>query len=191
MITKDGRDTAIEKLTAENYLVPKGEEKDYHCVIEVVQYDPKTGRKISKPRVQKFGRKTFENTVLASLRKQGYEVRILHDPNKWLEENQKAAAEKAKAEAEAQKKAEEEKFQAAVQAAVAKELAKMQAEVAEAKAAAEKVKAAAEKAHAAAEKAKAEAAKAAAEKPADREKSSGDTGEAPETSQKHAKKGDK
>ena len=41
MITKDGRDTPIEKLTAENYIVPKGEEKDYHAVIEVVQYDPK------------------------------------------------------------------------------------------------------------------------------------------------------
>ena len=32
MITKDGRDTPIEKLTAENYIVPKGEEKDYHAV---------------------------------------------------------------------------------------------------------------------------------------------------------------
>ena len=52
MITKDGRDTPIEKLTPDNYIVPKGEEKDYHAVIEVVQYDPKTGRKISKARVQ-------------------------------------------------------------------------------------------------------------------------------------------
>ena len=69
MITKDGRDTPIEKLTPDNYVVPKGEEKDYHAIIEVVQYDPKTGRKISRPRVQKFGRKAFEQTVQASLTK--------------------------------------------------------------------------------------------------------------------------
>ena len=86
MITKDGRDTPIEKLTAENYIVPKGEEKDYHAVIEVVQFDPKTGKRISRPRVQKFGKKIFEAHVANSLRKQGYTVTILHDPNVWLKE---------------------------------------------------------------------------------------------------------
>lgn len=125
MITKDGRDTPIEKLTADNYIVPKGEEKDYHAVIEVVQFDPKSGKRISKPRVQKFGKKIFEAHVLNSLRKQGYTVTILHDPNAWLKE-QAEKAEQAKAEAEAAKaKAEQERFDAAVAAAVAKELAKM------------------------------------------------------------------
>lgn len=123
MITKDGRDTPIEKLTAENYIVPKGEEKDYHAVIEVVQFDQKTGKRISQPRVQKFGKKIFEAHVLNSLRKQGYTVTILHDPNVWLKE-QAAKAEQAKAEAEAAKaKADKEKFDAAVAAAVAKALA--------------------------------------------------------------------
>lgn len=128
MITKDGRDTAIEKLTPENYIVPRGEERSYHAVIEVVQYDPKTGKKLSRPRVQKFGKKMFEQTVLASLQKQGYTVKILHDPTKWLEE-QKAKVAKTKAEQEAAKaKAEQEKFDAAVAAAVAKELAKRDAD---------------------------------------------------------------
>ena len=123
MITKDGRDTPIEKLTAENYIVPKGEEKDYHAVIEVVQYDPKTGKKLSKPRVQKFGKKIFETHVSDSLRKQGYTVTILHDPNAWLKE-QAAKREKAAKEAAAAKaKADQEKFDAAVAAAVAKALA--------------------------------------------------------------------
>lgn len=98
MITKDGRDTPIEKLTAENYIVPKGEEKDYHAVIEVVQFDQKTGKRISQPRVQKFGKKIFEAHVANSLRKQGYTVTILHDPNVWLKE-QAAKAEQEKAEA--------------------------------------------------------------------------------------------
>lgn len=123
MITKDGRDTPIEKLTADNYIVPKGEEKSYHAVIEVVQYDPKTGKKLSKARVQKFGKKQFETNVANSLRKQGYTVTILHDPNAWIAE-QKVKAAEAKAKAEAEKaKAEKEKFDAAVAEAVAKALA--------------------------------------------------------------------
>ena len=127
MITKDGRDTPIEKLTAENYIVPKGEEKDYHAVIEVVQFDQKTGKRISQPRVQKFGKKIFEAHVLNSLRKQGYTVTILHDPNAWLKEQAAKAEQQAKEQAEAKAKAEQERFDAAVAAAVAKELAKMQA----------------------------------------------------------------
>jgi hypothetical protein len=123
MITKDGRDTPIERLTAENYLVPKGEERYYHAVIEVTQFDSKTGKRISRPRVQKFGKKMFEQSVYASLKKQGYTVIILHDPTKWIEE-QKANAAKAKAEQEnARKKAEEDRFKAAVAAEVAKALA--------------------------------------------------------------------
>ena len=122
MITKDGRDVPIEKLTPDNYIVPKGEERSYHCVIEVIQYDPKTGKKISKPRVQKFGKKMFENIVLDTLRKQGYTITILHDPNDWIKEHQAKAAEKAKAEAEAKAKAEQEKFDAAVDKAVSEKV---------------------------------------------------------------------
>lgn len=124
MITKDGRDTPIEKLTAENYVVPKGEERSYHCVIEVEQFNQKTGERISKPRVQKFGKKIFETHVQASLRKQGYKVTILHDPNEWIKANQELAEKREKEAAEAKAKAEKEKFDAAVAEAVAKELAK-------------------------------------------------------------------
>ena len=119
MITKDGRDTPIDKLTADNYIVPKGEEKDYHAVIEVVLYDQKTGRKLSKPRIQKFGRKSFESHIEASLRKQGYTITILHDPTEWLKEQKAKAAQTAKAKAQAEK----ERFDAGVAAAVAKALA--------------------------------------------------------------------
>lgn len=124
MITKDGRDTPIEKLTAENYVVPKGEERSYHCVIEVEQFDQKTGARISRPRVQKFGKKIFETHVQASLRKQGYKVTILHDPNEWIKANQELAEKREKEALKAKAKAEKEKFDAAVAEAVAKELAK-------------------------------------------------------------------
>lgn len=125
MITKDGRDTPIGNLTPENYIVPKGEEKSYHCVIEVVQFDQKTGKRISKPRVQKFGKKMFESSVLASLKKQGYTVTILHDPNFWMKEQQEKGAERAKQQAEEKAKAEQERFDAAVAAAVEKKMAAM------------------------------------------------------------------
>ena len=124
MRTIEGRDVPVEGLTAENYQVPKGEERFYHVVIEVVQFDPKTGKKLSKPRVQKFGRKTWEGGVRESLRKQGYTITVLHNPVEW-ETKQKAAAEaKAKADAEAKAKAEKEAFDAAVEAEVKKRLAK-------------------------------------------------------------------
>lgn len=127
MITKDGRDTPIEKLTAENYIVPSGEEKDYHAVIEVVQYDTKTGKRLSRPRVQKFGKKIFEAHVADSLRKQGYTVTILHDPNVWLKEQAAKREQAAKEAAAAKAKADQEKFDAAVAAAVAKALAEREA----------------------------------------------------------------
>ena len=124
MITKDGRDTAIENLTADNYIVPKGEERSYHVVIEVVQFDPKNGKRLSRPRVQKFGRKMFEAHVRSSLQKQGYTLTVLHDPNEWIKAQRAlAAANREKAEAE-KAKAEKEKFDKAVADAVAKELAK-------------------------------------------------------------------
>ena len=102
------------------------------CVIatmwwRLLQYDPKTGKKISRPRVQKFGRKAFEQTVQASLKKQGYTITILHDPTQWLAEQKEKAA-KAKAEqAAAKAKADQERFDAAVAAAVAKALAERDA----------------------------------------------------------------
>ena len=129
MITKDGRDIPIEKLTPDNYIVPKGEEQSYHAVIEVVQFDQKTGKKLSKPRVQKFGKKQFEANVLNSLRKQGYTVTILHDPNTWIKEQQAHAAERAKAAKEQAEQAQQAKIDAAVAAALAKEREKMRAEL--------------------------------------------------------------
>lgn len=127
MLTKDGRDTPIEKLTPENYIVPKGEERFYHAVIEVKQFDPKTGKRISRPRVQKFGKKMFETIVNESLRKQGYEIVILHDPNEWIKEQQAKAEQMRKEQEAAKAKAEQEKFDAAVAEAVAKALAQQAA----------------------------------------------------------------
>ena len=118
----------IEKLTPENYIVPKGEERSYHCIIEVVQFDSKTGKKVSRPRIQKFGKKMFEAHIYSSLKKQGYSVTILHDPNDWIKKNEEEKAKKAKELAEAKAKAEKEAFEKAVQAEVARQLAAQNSE---------------------------------------------------------------
>lgn len=124
MITKDGRDTPILEITPDNYLVPKGEERSYHCRIECKKFNQDTGERLSKPRIQKFGKKIFESHVMLSLRKQGYTIDILHNPNDWEKEQREQAAAKAKAQAEAKEKAEQARIDAAVAAALAKERAK-------------------------------------------------------------------
>lgn len=102
MKTEEGqiKDVNILDVTPENFIVPKGEEDCYHCRIEVKKFNQDTGERISKPRMQVFGKKFFESFGLHNLRKQGFTVDVMHDPNKWLQENE------AKLEAEKQKKAE-------------------------------------------------------------------------------------
>lgn len=160
MITKDGREVALENLTADQYIVPKGEERLYHCVIEVTNFDRKTGKRLSKPRIQKFGRKMFDAHIYHSLTQQGYDVKILHDPTKWIAEHKAEVAASRKAKAEAEKAAQQKAFDDAVAAAVAKALAEKEAADAAEKAAKEKAEAdAAAKAAAKAAKKAAEAAK--------------------------------
>ena len=101
MRTKDGRDLPVLDITADNYIVPQGEEMSVHAKIEVRQFDQKTGKRISTPRIQKFGMKEWQSVMQSSLRKQGYTVEILHDPFKFAQEHaaQVAAAQAAKAKA--------------------------------------------------------------------------------------------
>ena len=116
------KDVAITDVTPENYIVPSNEQHLYHCVIEVRKFDSETGKRLSVPRIQKFGKKSFENGILDALKKQGYTITVLHDPNEYVKaqaEEKAAAEEKAKAEAEAKAKAEEK---AALKAEILAEL---------------------------------------------------------------------
>ena len=116
------KDVAITDVTPENYIVPSNEQHLYHCVIEVRKFDSETGKRLSVPRIQKFGKKSFENGILDALKKQGYTITVLHDPNEYVkaQAEEKAAADaKAKAETEAKAKAEEK---AALKAEILAEL---------------------------------------------------------------------
>ena len=107
---KTTKDVPILEVTAENYIVPKGEEGTYHCRIEQKQFDQRTGNRISKPIVQKFEPKMYPS-VAKNLKQQGWTIDVLYDPTDYLKEveeksremqemtiqQRKEAAEKAKA----------------------------------------------------------------------------------------------
>lgn len=126
----------LDSVTADNYKVPQGEEGIFHVVLEVKEFDRKTGERTSVPRVQKFGVNAFE-TAFPNLKRLGYDVRVVHDPTNWLAEQAKEAEEREQhgaqyaAEAqqaaieaalEKQRKEFEEKQQAAIEEAVANAL---------------------------------------------------------------------
>lgn len=112
---KEGtKDVPIMDVTAENYIVPDGEEGTYHCRIEQRQFNPNTGERLSRPFIQKFPSKMWP-ALLRNLKQQGWTVEILHDPtefNRKEEEKRRlTAAQRAKAAQEAEarrKKAERE-----------------------------------------------------------------------------------
>ena len=114
--TTDGKtqDLPLLQLTKDNYLCPEGEERVYHCRIEVKKFDGDTGERLSRPKLCKFEPKFFEAFGLHNLRQQGYTVDVLHNPSEWekahaaeLAEQEQAkarqAAEKAAADREAMK----------------------------------------------------------------------------------------
>lgn len=126
----------LDNVTADNYKVPQGEECIFHVVLEVKEFDRKTGERTSVPRVQKFGVNVFE-TAFPNLKRLGYDVRVVYDPTSWLEKQAKEAEEREQqgaqyaAEAqqaaieaalEKQRKEFEEKQQAAIEEAVANAL---------------------------------------------------------------------
>lgn len=124
------KDVAITDVTPENYIVPSNEQHLYHCIIEVRKFDSETGKRLSVPRIQKFGKKSFENGILDALKKQGYTITVLHDPNEYV----KAQAEEKAARTAAQQKAAEEKAAADAKAkaeAKAEEKAALKAEILE------------------------------------------------------------
>ena len=78
------KDVAIIDVTPENYIVPDNEKHLYHCVIEIKKFDSETGKRLSIPRIQIFGKKGYENSIAEKLKKQGYTITVLHDPNEYM-----------------------------------------------------------------------------------------------------------
>ncbi len=117
------RDVPVTEVTPENYIVPDGEKNTFHVIIEVKRFDANSGKRLSTPRVQKFGAKAFASARRV-LEQQGYTVTILYDPRPYLsvlEAERTKTIEERKLEAKAKADA---KRQAEIDAAVMEALAK-------------------------------------------------------------------
>lgn len=77
------KDVPIVEVTAENYIVPRGEEDTYHCKIEQTQFNPRNGKRLSRPRIQKFESKMYAQ-LARNLRLQGWDIEVLYDPTEFL-----------------------------------------------------------------------------------------------------------
>lgn len=92
MLDRFQNEVSIDEIHAGNFLCPQGEEHLVHVKIELKNFDPKTGKRISNPHVATFSEKQYfkvdgdgRNLVRA-----GYEIEVLHNPQTWRE--QQAAA---------------------------------------------------------------------------------------------------
>lgn len=72
--------TGSYNVTAGNYIVPEGEEHLYHVIQEVKKFNAETGKRLSRPMLQKYGKKEYEGIVQRQLKLQGYTVEVLHKP---------------------------------------------------------------------------------------------------------------
>lgn len=110
------KDVPLSEVTEANYIVPQREERHWHVLQEKVEFDRNTGKRLSRPALQKYDTKSYPAT-LKYLKDAGYTITVLHDPIKWAQQH--AAA---KAQAEAQRKAAQQAAAAAKQRAELKAL---------------------------------------------------------------------
>lgn len=107
----------IIKVTKDTYEVPANEKHLYHVKQELTEFDRSTGKRMSRPVIQKYGKRMFESVVYDDLKAQGYTIEVLHDPNEWLKdeaERKQTEAEMARINAEAEKQAEREALKAEI-----------------------------------------------------------------------------
>lgn len=108
------KDVPIVEVTAENYIVPRGEEDTYHCKIEQTQFNQRNGKRLSRPRIQKFESKMYAQ-LARNLRLQGWDIEVLYDPTEFLAAREAKRAElrdltyKQRQEQEAKRKEAEKK----------------------------------------------------------------------------------
>ena len=118
------KDVSLLEVTPENYIVPKGEEDTYHCRIEQTQFNPRNGKRMSRPRIQKFDAKMFP-MLKRNLKQQGWDIDVLYDPTEFINEREAKRQQmqemtyQQRKEFEAKKKAEE---RAALKAEILAEL---------------------------------------------------------------------
>lgn len=121
------KDVPMTEVTAENYIVPSNELHKYHVILEVKKFNSENGERLSKPHLQKFGKKTYEK-ILPDLKKQGFSITMLYDPTEYLSKLREMPVEPRK---RVDPKEELEKALNAQREELMGEIAKMQAQLLE------------------------------------------------------------
>ena len=122
------KDVPLSEVTAANYIVPQREERFWHVLQEKVEFNRNTGKRMSRPVLQKYDTKSYPAT-LKYLREAGYTITVLHDPIMWQQRNAQAAAAKSQALADAKRKAAAVKQQQEREALKAELRAELRAEM--------------------------------------------------------------
>ena len=99
MRTKTNELVTLLDITPEQYAVREDEQHLYHCRIELAQFDPKSGKRLSNPSLQKFNAKEVSGGMLSRLAKQGYTVDVLYSPEEFTRKLMAGNAPAAKAPA--------------------------------------------------------------------------------------------
>lgn len=127
MLVKNGKglkDVPVSEITADNYVITDDKERGlYHCKIEMRRYDASTGKTLSRPRIQKFGKKVFETNIVKNLARQGYTIDVLYNPTEYLEEQAIKRADLAKEAQKAKDAALQAKIDAGIKEGIAKYIA--------------------------------------------------------------------
>lgn len=114
------KDVHIKEVTKENYIVPRGEEGQFHVMQRIPFFDQRTGKDLSNYRIQKYGAKEFHD-LAKNLRQQGYVIDVLYDPTEYLKK-QAEAEEERKNLTETKRRELEEKRREAEKAALKAEI---------------------------------------------------------------------
>lgn len=103
MRTKTNELVTLLDITPEQYAVREDEQHLYHCRIELAQFDPKSGNRLSHPILQKFNEKEVSGGMLSRLAKQGYTVDVLYSPEEFTRKLMAGNAPEAKSAKSAKK----------------------------------------------------------------------------------------
>lgn len=127
MLVKNGKglkDVPVSEITADNYVITDDKERGlYHCKIEMRRFDASTGKTLSRPRIQKFGKKVFETNIVKNLTRQGYTIDVLYNPTEYLKEQAIKRADLAKEAQKAKDAALHAKIDAGIKEGIAKYIA--------------------------------------------------------------------
>lgn len=98
------KDVPLSEVTAANYIVPMNEVHFWHVLQEKIEFDRNTGKRLSRPVLQKYDTKAYPATE-KYLKDAGYTITVLHNPASWQDAQEKAKAKAAAVRQDAQRQA--------------------------------------------------------------------------------------